>query len=249
VGAAAPSSVARPLSPRVRGASDRLRRARRAGVAGRRPLPLVACFAARSDGCCSSRRVSHRVSRRVSHRVSPRVSVCHTVCHTGVTPLCHAVCSHRVLSQAHALLMGEWRAHRRVFENYNSTSGTGGDVGNANPFYHCARDDLEPRPSLRPPPLPRRSRLRCSPRAHIAAMLCYARRRGRAARVHRAPRGGGRPRRRARLAQLSPAHAKRHVLGRSYHTCIVYTRTRCVTHLCSSACTASSSTSSPSTES
>ena len=32
--------------------------------------------------------------------------------------------------------MGEWRRHRRVYENYNSTTGEGGDVQNANPFYH-----------------------------------------------------------------------------------------------------------------
>jgi neutral trehalase len=39
-------------------------------------------------------------------------------------------------AQSHALLMGEWRRHRRVYENYNSTTGEGGDVQNANPFYH-----------------------------------------------------------------------------------------------------------------
>lgn len=38
--------------------------------------------------------------------------------------------------QSHALLMGEWRLHRRVYENYNSSTGEGGDVKNANPFYH-----------------------------------------------------------------------------------------------------------------
>eukprot|EP00937_MAST-01D_sp_MAST-1D-sp2_P000301 g301.t1 len=39
-------------------------------------------------------------------------------------------------AQSLRLLMGEWRAHRRVHENYNSTTGRGGDVPDSNPFYH-----------------------------------------------------------------------------------------------------------------
>ena len=38
--------------------------------------------------------------------------------------------------QSLALLLQEWRASRRVYENYNSTTGQGGDVATANPFYH-----------------------------------------------------------------------------------------------------------------
>ena len=32
--------------------------------------------------------------------------------------------------------MVEWRAHRHVHENYNSTLGIGCDVPDSNPFYH-----------------------------------------------------------------------------------------------------------------
>ena len=32
--------------------------------------------------------------------------------------------------------MREWRSHRRVHENYNSTTGQGGDVKDSNPYYH-----------------------------------------------------------------------------------------------------------------
>ena len=38
--------------------------------------------------------------------------------------------------QSLALLMVEWRAHRHVHENYNSTTGIGCDVDSSNPFYH-----------------------------------------------------------------------------------------------------------------
>jgi glycogen debranching enzyme len=33
------------------------------------------------------------------------------------------------------LLMQEWKQNRRVYENYNSETGVGGDVYNANDFY------------------------------------------------------------------------------------------------------------------
>ena len=39
-------------------------------------------------------------------------------------------------AQSHALLMVEFRENRHVHENYNSTTGRGGDVVNSNPFYH-----------------------------------------------------------------------------------------------------------------
>jgi hypothetical protein len=32
--------------------------------------------------------------------------------------------------------MKEWLVNRHVHENYNSTTGIGGDVPNSNPFYH-----------------------------------------------------------------------------------------------------------------
>ena len=38
--------------------------------------------------------------------------------------------------QSSELLMKEWMAKRHVHENYNSTTGVGGDVPNSNPFYH-----------------------------------------------------------------------------------------------------------------
>lgn len=38
--------------------------------------------------------------------------------------------------QSAALLMGEWLEFHHVHENYNSTTGRGGDVDNSNPFYH-----------------------------------------------------------------------------------------------------------------
>jgi len=33
------------------------------------------------------------------------------------------------------LMMKEWRANRRVYENYNATTGVGGDVRNSASFY------------------------------------------------------------------------------------------------------------------
>ena len=41
-----------------------------------------------------------------------------------------------LVQQALDLLLGEFREARRVHENYNSTTGRGGDVVNSNPFYH-----------------------------------------------------------------------------------------------------------------
>ena len=41
-----------------------------------------------------------------------------------------------LVRQSHSLLMVEWHEHRRVHENYNSTTGIGGGVVNSNPFYH-----------------------------------------------------------------------------------------------------------------
>ena len=38
--------------------------------------------------------------------------------------------------QSFDLMMKEWLEKRHVHENYNSTTGVGGDVPNSNPFYH-----------------------------------------------------------------------------------------------------------------
>jgi putative isomerase len=39
-------------------------------------------------------------------------------------------------AQSERLLLVEWTAFRHVHENYNSTNGRGGDVGDSNPYYH-----------------------------------------------------------------------------------------------------------------
>ena len=39
-------------------------------------------------------------------------------------------------NQSLNLLLLEWKEHRHVHENYNSTLGIGGDVTSSNPFYH-----------------------------------------------------------------------------------------------------------------
>ena len=41
-----------------------------------------------------------------------------------------------LMKQSQAVFLKEWVGNRRVMENYNSNTGEGCDVGNANPFYH-----------------------------------------------------------------------------------------------------------------
>ena len=40
-------------------------------------------------------------------------------------------------AQSKALLLKEWTENHHVHENYNSTTGVGGDVINSNPFCKC----------------------------------------------------------------------------------------------------------------
>ena len=60
-----------------------------------------------------------------------------------------------LVTQGRRLVLQEWDLFRQVTENYNGIIGAGEDVGNADPFYHCAFAFISPFIPLfvSPPPL------------------------------------------------------------------------------------------------